>query len=166
MPLLHSDSSVAAFPEVRGATRGNERFHRTYQPRFTRQQDRELRATVQNPGTIRRLWQNLAGYVGTSGPFSWTANGNIDDRSAPRSSGGPISTPLRYLITTLDVITAGNQRSMPMRRPQVPPRVAHPAPALVMAGNVGYRPTVRSRVPSYGSRVPALNAGFGIAGEE
>lgn len=163
MPLLKSDSSVAAFPEPRG--RADVRFHRTYQPRYTRDQSRELRHTLQEPGTVRRLWQNLAGYVGTSEPFSWTANGVTADKS-PRAGGAPISTPLRYLITTVNTLTAGNQLSQPMRRPSVPPRVTHTAPSLVMAGNVGYRPTIRSRIPSFGSRVPSLNQGFGIAGTE
>jgi hypothetical protein len=77
-----------------------------------------------------------------------------------------VSTPLRFLIDTRDVLTAGNQRSMPMRRPTIRPTVTQKAPSLVMAGNVGYRPTIRSRVPSFGSRVPALNQGLGIAGTE
>lgn len=158
--MLKSDSSVDAFPPRRKA---GERFHRTYEPRYTRDQNRRVRTTDQAPGTIRRLWQNLAGYTGAQAPFSWTRNGREIDEQ-PRA--GQISTPLRYLITTVDILTAGNQRSMPMRRPSIPPRVTHTPPSLVMAGNVGYRPTVRSRVPSFGSRVPTLNQGSGIAGTE
>lgn len=140
-----------------------ERFHRNRLLLFTRDQDREVRSTTQVPNvTIRRLWQNLAGYVGTGGPFSWTANSAAGGATVESH----VSTPLRYLVTTVDTLTAGNQRSNPMKRPQIKPRVAHSAPSLVMAGNVGYRPTVRSRIPSFGSRVPALNQGFGIAGTE
>ena len=159
-PGLASRPTDPAFPERR---RDGVRFFRTYQPRYTRDQDRDVRRTVQEPGTIRRLWQNLAAYTGAAPPFSWTDNDFDGTAQPPRAH---VSTPLRYLVTTVNTLTAGNQRSAPMRRPQVPPTVAHGAPALVMAGNVGYRPTVRSRIPSFGSRVPALNQGFGIAGTE
>lgn len=161
-PRLKSDSSVDLFPERRKQV---ERFHRTYQPRYVRDQSHVLRTTTQNAGTIRRLWHGLMGYMSAQAAFSWTRNESDIDNGP---IDGPISTPLRYLISSLDVVTAGNQRSNPMRRSLVPPRVTHPGPALVMSGNVGYRPTVRSRVPSFGSRVPALNTvgGLGIAGTE
>jgi hypothetical protein len=157
---LNSEPSVPFFAQHR---KTGERFHRNRLLLFVRDQDRVLRTTDQAPGTIRRLWQNLAGYVGTGAGFSWTAN---SPGTGVRKIESHVSTPLRYLVSTVDVLTAGNQRSMPMRRPQVPPRVAHTAPSVVMAGNVGYRPTVRSRIPSFGSRVPALNQGYGIAGTE
>ncbi len=130
------------------------RFHPAPVKVAARRQDTRVRWTRQEPGTIRRLWRNLAGYVAPAAPFSWTRNGRD---TSPAPAAVPITTPLRYLVTTRNVLTVGNQLSRPMKRPALPPRVAHTAPSLVMAGNVGYRPTVRSRVPSFGSRVPALN---------
>lgn len=158
---LRSEPTVPFFKQYR---KTGEFFHRNRLLLYVRDQDRVLRTTDQVPSvTIRRLWQNLAGYVGTGAGFSWTAN---SPGNGKRTIESHVSTPLRYLISTVDTLTAGNQRSMPMRRPQVPPRVAHTAPSVVAAGNVGYRPTVRSRIPSFGSRVPALNQGYGIAGTE
>lgn len=133
----------------------DNRFHRNRLLLLTRDQDRQGRTTVQEAGTIRRLWKNAAGFTGAQPPFSWTANG-FD--SAPSARAAGVSTPLRYLVSTLNTLTAGNQRSMPMRRQPLPPRVKHTPPTLVSAGNVGYRPALRSRVPSFGSRVPPLNA--------
>ena len=133
------------------------RFRRNRLLLYTREQSRELRRTEQTPGTVRRTWHNMAGYVGAQPPFSFTANGFDYD---PRPVSENVSTPYRYLVTTRNILTAGNQLSQPMMRPAIPPVVTHSPPALVMAGNVGYRPTVRSRIPSFGSRVPALNSAF------
>ena len=139
------------------------RFHRNRLLLLSRHQDRVLRDTVQEPGTIRRFYMPLVGYIGGPPSFSWTANGFTHDPAPP---GFSVSASIRYLVSTLNVLTAGNQRSMPFKRPAQPPRVAHTPPSLVMAGNVGYRPTVRTRVPSFGSRVPALNAPGMIPGTE
>jgi hypothetical protein len=133
---------------------GFARFHRNRLLLFTRDQDRVLRVTVANPGTIRRFLMPALRYVGAMGPFSWTENSFSPD--APRGPGGQ-TNPLRYLISTTDTLTAGNLLSNPMMRPAVPPSVAYPAPPLVLAGNVQGRPTLRQRVPSFGSRIPALN---------
>lgn len=134
---------------------GFARFHRIFLPRFTRDQSRELRETVANPGTIRRFVMPALRYVGAQGPFSWTGNSFSPD--APKGPGGQ-SNPLRYLISTIDTLTAGNQLSNPMQRPAIPPTVAYPAPPLILAGNVQGRPTLRQRVPSFGSRIPSLNS--------
>lgn len=133
---------------------GFARFHRNRLLLFTRDQDRELRLTVALPGTIRRFIMPALRYVGAQGPFSWTENSFSPD--APKGQGMN-TNPLRYLISTTDVLTAGNQRSNPMLRPAIPPSVAAPSPPLVLAGNVQGRPTLRQRVPSFGSRIPALN---------
>lgn len=133
---------------------GFARFHRNRLLLYTRDQDRELRHTVLNPGTIRRWIMPALRYVGAQGPFSWTENSFSPD--APRGPGGQ-TNPRRFLISTVDTLTAGNQLSNPMLRPAIPPTVAYPAPPLVLAGNVQGRPTLRQRVPSFGSRIPALN---------
>ena len=147
---------VAGLPRNPDGVRDYRRFHRVLLPVAARRQDEVVRSTLQEPGTLRRLWRNLAGYIGGAPPFSWTANAFAAD---PRPvQGGAVSTPLRYLVDTRNVLTVGNQLSRPMRRPPLPPRIAHPAPALVLAGNVGFRPTIRARVPSFGSRVPTLNS--------
>lgn len=129
-------------------------FHRGTLNLSTRDQSRSGRnGTVQEPGTLRRLWRNLSGHSAGQPAFSWTDN-NFDTQ-AKRLSG--VSTPLRYLLTSVDVLGAGNQLSNPFARQALNPSVAHRGPRPVLVGNVGYRPTVRTRVPSFGSRVPALN---------
>lgn len=158
--MLRSEPTQPVFP---GRRKTVERFHRNRLLLFTREQSRELRQTVAEPGTIRRFEQVHAGYIGAAPAFSFTANGF--DHDSTLKAGEPLTNTRRFLISTRNVLTAGNQLSQPMRRPAVPPRVLHTPPALVMAGNVGYRPTIRSRVPSFGSRVPALN-GPGVAGTE
>lgn len=157
---------IAGLPRNPDGIRRFERWHRNRLILAGRDQDRILRETVQEPGTIRRVYMPLVGYIGAGPPFSWSAN---DFDGSPRVIRSAVSASLRYLVSTLNVLTAGNQRSMPIKRQPIPPRVSHTAPSLVMAGNAGYRPTVRSRVPSYGSRIPALNVAAepgGIPGAE
>lgn len=132
------------------------RFHRAANPVQARNLNFEGRTTAQAPGTIRRLWRNQALLFGGSPAFSWSANRFSVD---PPGDDSLFATPLRYLITTLNILRAGNQLSRPMRRTILPPSVRHTGSRLVMAGNVQNRPVLRARVPSYGARVPALNAG-------
>lgn len=133
---------------------GFQRFHRLRLLLFTRSQDRELRNTVALPGTIRRFVSPPVAVSTGQPPFSWSKN--AADGVAP-TRGNPVTNPLRFWISTTDVLTAGNQRSNPMLRPAVPPSVSAPAPPLVLAGNVQNRPVLRQRVPSFGSRIPSLN---------
>ncbi len=158
--MLRSAPTQPAHP---GRVKAGERFHTLPLLVMSRDQSRELRHTLAEPGTIRRWEQVHAGYTGAAPAFSWTANGF--DVDAQLAGGEPLTNTRRYLISTRNTLTAGNQLSQPMRRPVVPPRTLHSPPALVMAGNAGYSPTIRSRVPSFGSRVPALN-GPSIAGTE
>lgn len=138
-----------------------DRFHRMVVRVAARKLDFEGRTTAQAPGTIRRTWHNQAMLYGGSPAFSWSANRFSTD---PAGVDNPRATPLRYLVSTINILTAGNQLSNPMRRSILPPSVRHPGSRLVMAGNVQNRPVLRSRVPSYGSRVPALNAGAPYTG--
>ncbi len=134
---------------------GFARFHRNRLLLFTRSQDRVVRITFQNPGTIRRFVMPALRYMGAQGPFSWTGNSFSPDAA---HQGAPLSNPKRYLISSTDTTTAGNQLSNPMLRPAVPPSVAAPSPPLVLGGNVQGRPTLRQRTPSFGSRIPSLNS--------
>lgn len=157
--MLRSDSAVAVWPLTRPDP--GARFHRNRLILAGRDQKLVNRTTVAEPGTIRRFTTMPVNVIGGAPPFSWSANG-FDPSTPPQSK---VSNPLRFLITTRNVLTVGNQLSRPMRRPAVPPRVSHTAPSLVMAGNAGYAPVLRVRVPSFGSRIPALNAP-GIPGSE
>jgi hypothetical protein len=143
---------IAGVPRNPLAQRSN-RFHRNRLILMTRRQD-VVQAGRANPGTIRRLWQNVIGYTGAAPAFSWTRNG-FEPEAPVR---GQVSSPLRYLISTVDTLTAGNQLSNPMMRPVVIRQPQAPPVPLTWAGNVQGRPTVRNRIRSLGSRVPPLNA--------
>lgn len=129
--------------------------HRTRFIPFMVLQERQVRTTSQVPGVVRRFWRALARYTGAPRPFSWS--GNDFDGSSPRPQGG--TTRLNMLLADRGsaVLHYGNQLSRPMTRPVLQPSVAAAAPRLITNGNVRARPVLRVRVPSYGSRVPALN---------
>ncbi len=119
-------------------------------------EETEVRTTEQLPGIIRGFWQAVARYTGAGRPFNWTAN--AFDGSSPRA-GGDATTKLNWRSwdPASAVLHYGNQLSRPMSRPALTPSVAAAAPRLITNGNVRNRPVLRVRVPSFGSRVPALN---------
>ncbi len=134
-----------------------ERFHLVpFTPMSRLQQDR-IRYTAQRPGTIRRFWRAPVRYVGGANgqELSWT-NNNIRNQD-PR--GGFVSNPVQHMISTANTIYGGNQLSRPMQRPTLQLSVAAAAPRKITNGNVQGRPVLRARIPSFGSRVPALNGG-------
>ncbi len=131
----------------------SNRFHRLSRVLLEQRLD-IVPAGRAEPGTIRRLIRGLVGYTGAAEPFSWTRNGFSD---SSREVCGPVSSPRRFLVSTVNTLTVGNQLSNPMVRPIVVRQRQAPAPPLVQAGNVQGRPTVRNRIRSFGSRVQPLN---------
>lgn len=119
-------------------------------------QETDIRTTSQVPGALRRFWQAVARYTGA--PRTFNATANAFDGSTPKT-GSAATTKLNWTSRDLGsaVLHAGNQLSRPMSRPALTPSVAHAAPRLITNGNVRNRPVLRVRIPSYGSRVPALN---------
>jgi hypothetical protein len=139
----------------------SDRFVRGRLLLYTRRQDVAM-PHQQEPGTIRRFFRGFAGYTGGPPPFSWTRNGFAPE--PPVASA--VSTPEFFLISTTDVLTVGNQRSNPMLRPVVIPRIQHTASPLTWVGNRQGRPTVRQRIASLGSRVPPANPTLGAGNVE
>lgn len=133
-------------------------FHELPFTPMSRLQEDVLRPTAQRPGSIRRFWRGQVRYVGGANgqELNWTLN-EVEKDGAPRK-GGLATNPLRHKITTVNTIYVGNQLSRPMQRPTVQKSVAGAAPRLITSGNVQGRPVLRERIPSFGSRVPALNA--------
>ena len=119
-------------------------------------QETDVRTTSQVPGVVRRFWQAAPRYTGPGRPFNWTQN--AFDGPAPRT-GGDATTRRNFQIADAGsaVLHYGNQLSRPMSRPALTPSVAAAAPRMITNGNVRNRPVLRVRVPSFGSRVPALN---------
>lgn len=115
--------------------------------------------TAQLPGVIRRFWRAAPSYTGAPRAFNWTDN--AFDASSP-GPNGPLSTRLnwRQESPVSGILHYGNQLSRPMSRPMLTPSVAAARPRQRYAGNMARnRPVLRVRIPSYGSRVPALNSG-------
>lgn len=127
-----------------------DRFRRGRLLLFTRRQDVAPAGTAE-PGTIRRWVRGLAAYTGGPAVLSWTKNAmDVEGRPA-----GPVSTPERFLISSTNVLRAGNQLSNPMLREVVPSRIrqAIPSASTMQQG----RPSVRYRIRSLGSRVAPVN---------
>lgn len=120
-------------------------------------QEFAVRTTAQVPGVIRRFWRAAARYTGAPRPFSWTDN-DFDQSSGYHGDGATTRLNLRIDSPETAVLHYGNQLSRPMSRPLLTPSVASAAPRLITNGNVRNRPVLRVRIPSYGSRVPALNS--------
>lgn len=132
------------------------RFHRLPFVPTSRLQSRIVRPTMQEPGTIRRFWRAAARYVGGGNgqELNWTTN-SFRGQATPT---GPVTTRLCYAKTSVNTTWGGNQLSRPMLRPALQPSVAAAAPRTITSGNVQGRPVLRVRIPSFGSRVPALNS--------
>lgn len=117
----------------------------------------QLRVTSQVPGVVRMFWRATPRYTGAPRILNWTHNSW--DAAGPMQ-GDLSTTRLNYRIDS--PLTAslhyGNQLSRPMSRPTLSPSVAAAAPRVVTNGNVRNRPVLRVRIPSFGSRVPALNS--------
>lgn len=144
------------FGEVPGS---NERSRRNH-PNLVaaRDQDTAGRHTVAEPGTIRRFIRAAVGYTGAAQPFSWTRNAFSDESGEVQ---GPVTSTKRFLISTRDFLTAGNQRSNPIERAPIVRQPQAPPIPIVYAGNLQHRPTVRNRMTSFGSRVAPINAPSG-----
>ena len=154
-----------AVPSFKLANNGIERNPLGLEPNFRHRQsftpyvvlqETDIRTTSQLPGAVRRFWQAVARYTGAPRTFNPTAN--AFDGPSPRGKSDA-TTKLNWTSRDLGsaILHYGNQLSRPMSRPVLTPSVAAAAPRLITNGNVRYRPVLRVRIPSYGSRVPALN---------
>lgn len=134
-----------------------DRFHELPFTPMSRLQEDVIRHTSQRPGTIRRFWRAAPRYVGGANgqELSWTDNDLLPRDNRARAF---VNTRLNLAITTTNIVCGGNQLSRPMQRPVLTKSVAAAAPRQITNGNVQGRPVLRVRIPSFGSRVPALNS--------
>lgn len=144
---------VAGLPRNPEHVTSFTRFHRLPFVPMSRLQSDVIRHTVQEPGSIRRFWRGVVRSHGGPSPFSWTRNG-FDGEPA---SQGFVSNRISHIITTRNTLHVGNDLSRPMARPVLVKSTASAAPREITNGNVQGRPVLRARIPSFGSRVPALN---------
>jgi hypothetical protein len=115
-----------------------------------------LRGNVLGAGQIRRLWRQSINFIAAQAPYSWTSstpNPGDPDRPAP---GLAITRALRYMTRSVYMGSGIDNTRFYGLHTQVLPRVRS-KPVTVGAGQVRTRPTVRNRITSFGSRVPAIN---------
>lgn len=128
-------------------------FHRLRWMLWGRNQNLQLMRT-ERPGIVRRWWTGSSCPVGAEPPFSWARN-SFDAEGAPMAAA---TSPIRYLVSDRrPAWEGGNQLSNPEARAVVPFMRSDGNPPLIRAGNAPSRPTVRSRLTSFGQRVPPLN---------
>lgn len=115
-----------------------------------------LRGNILAPGTVRRLWRQVADMVPAQAGYSWTASAPAPGRPVPQQGGVGISTALRYMTRSVYAAGGTDSTRMSALHTKITPRV-HSKPVTLPAGGVRSRPTVRNRVTSFGQRVPAIN---------
>ena len=131
-------------------------FHRIALLLQGRRQDLE-RMRVERPGKVRRWFTVTTQPVPATPPFSWPRD------SFDAQTGGlvPGCQPIRYLISdNCQGDEGGNQLSNPGARAVTPFIRSAGNPPLIRAGQQQGRPTVRSRLTSFGSRVPPINQAY------
>lgn len=105
-------------------------------------------------GQIRRLWRQSVNYIPAQPPYSWTTNSHLSNPLSAR--GFQITRALRYMTRSVALNSGTDNTRFAGLHTVIKPRVAS-KPVTLGAGQVRTRPTVRNRVTSFGSRVPAIN---------
>lgn len=124
-----------------------------------------LRGCILAPGQVRQLWRQTVNVIPAQAPFSWS-------QSAP-GAGGQFGTPppyfitraLRYMTRSLYAWEGADNSRFAALHTQIEQRHNY-KPVNVNAGAVRNRPTVRNRLTSFGSRVPALNSRVAAAARD
>jgi hypothetical protein len=115
-----------------------------------------LRGCVLGDGQVRRMWRQSIGYIAAAAPYSWTSNS--PRTGVPNQSEAPfqITRTLRYMTRSLYAEAGLDNTRFAGLHTRIIPQVRS-MPVTLGAGTVKNRPTVRNRMSSFGSRVPALN---------
>lgn len=116
-----------------------------------------VRGSIQAPGQVRALWRQTVNLISAQAPYSWTASGPAPD--APSFNPGVLmlTRALRYMTRSTYMGAGIDNTRFGALHTTIKPRVNSKG-VTVGAGAVRNRPTVRNRLTSFGSRVPALNA--------
>lgn len=116
-----------------------------------------VRGCVLAPGQIRRLWRQTVNQINAQAPYSWTASAPAPD--APGSNPGAlgITRALRYMTRSVYAAEGTDNTRYAALHTRIDMKNNY-KPVSLNAGGVRNRPTVRNRLTSFGSRVPALNA--------
>lgn len=115
-----------------------------------------LRGNMLAPGTVRRMWRQVADMTPAQAPYSWTRSAPAPGRSVITPGGLGITTALRYMARSVYAAAGTDGTRYSALHTRIQPRV-HSKPVSLPAGGVRSRPTVRNRMTSFGMRVPPLN---------
>jgi hypothetical protein len=116
-----------------------------------------MRGNILAPGTVRRMWRQVADMIPAQEPYSWTHSAPAPGRQFRNPGGLGVTTALRYMTRSIYVAGGTDGTRFSALHTKVEPRV-HSKPVSLNAGGVRNRPTVRNRLTSFGSRVTPLNA--------
>lgn len=117
-----------------------------------------VRGNVQAAGQIRRLWRQAVNYAAAQAPTSWTDNSPQPGMPAfVPTTGFEITRALRYMTRSVYAAAGSDNSRFAALHTVVHPHVRSKM-VTAPAGGVRNRPTVRNRLTSFGSRVPALNS--------
>jgi len=117
-----------------------------------------LRGNLLAPGTVRRMWRQVADMIPAQAAYSWTHNAPAPGRQVVTGPGPfQVTTSLRYMTRSVYVGAGTDATRLSALHTKIIQRV-HSKPTSLNAGGVRNRPTVRNRLTSFGSRVTPLNA--------
>jgi hypothetical protein len=125
----------------------------------------DTRADTVAPGTIRRLYRQAVNFIGAAPPVSVSTQiGQAPRGSVEKTFVGlvAVTRALRYRASTTYRAAGTDNTRFGAKRPYVATRHAG-RPVTIAAGNQQGRPTIRNRMTSFGSRVPAVNAAVDAA---
>lgn len=116
-----------------------------------------LRGNILAPGTVRRLWRQVANLTPAQASYSWTDSAPAPGRPVSAPSGLDVTRTLRYMARSTYAAAGTDGTRMSALHTKIHPRV-HSKPVSIAGGSARSRPTVRNRLTSFGSRVPPINA--------
>lgn len=121
-----------------------------------------LRGCRQAPGQIRRMWRQTVNLIPAQAAYSWTNSAPAPGAPFISPGGVGITRALRYMTRSVYAQEGTDNSRFAALHTQIEQRHNY-KPVTLNAGGVRNRPTVRNRLTSFGSRVPALNQSVSAA---
>ena len=116
-------------------------------------------------GQIRRLWKQSIDLIPAQAAYSWSAQSPTPDRPVTNVGGYMLTRALRYMTRSV-YIGGGIDHTRYDELHTVINKQNMYKQVTVNAGQVRGRPTIRNRLTSFGSRVPALNQAVAAAQQQ
>lgn len=116
-----------------------------------------LRGNRLAPGQVRRLWRQTVNVIAAQAPYSWTQSAPAPDRHGTTPGPLGVTRALRYMTRSTYAWEGADNSRYAALHTQIEQRT-NMKPVTLNAGGVRNRPTIRNRLTSFGSRVPALNS--------